>query len=119
MAHGAPGRAVAALGSAQGGDRLLHQGLRHGQPGAHGNGQQAFFHRGGDVGHGHAHAHAHALGHGHGRGELVSLVAVHVGGPFALGLSSWTPEAYQKAGLERGTAASSSTTSGDNLKAQR
>ena len=50
--HGAPVRVVLALGAGQRGDRLLHQRPHHLQPGAHGQRQQPFGGRLGDLGQG-------------------------------------------------------------------
>lgn len=115
MAHSAPGRVVLALRPTGLGHRLLHQRLHDGQAGTDSHSQQAFSHRPGNV----FHRHAHALRQQYRRVELVGLVVVHPGGPLALGCLGRTPETYQMAGLERGTATSRSTISGTTSRLAR
>ena len=104
-----PVRVVPAPWAAGGRHIGLHQLLHHLQTGAHGQGQQPLPHLGGDL----LHRHRHLLRHGQRpRVERSSLVVLGHSGPLFVGLSWRTPNTYLTAGLERGTATSSSTRAG-------
>src|SRR5258705_8476169 len=85
----------------------LHQRRHHLQTGTNGQGQQSLLHVLGDLGH----RHTDALRE-RGRAHGLDLTTLLHGGPLAVGVSWRTPDTYHTAGLERGTATSSSTRPG-------
>ncbi len=111
VAHGGAVGVVLALGAGQRGDRLLHQRAHHLQPGAHGQRQQAFLGRLGDLGQrdGDLVWHDQAS---HARLGVPRLILLAHGGPLPRGVLGGSPETYQKAGLRWGTATSRSTSRG-------
>jgi hypothetical protein len=111
VAHGGAVGVVLALGASQRGDRLLQQRPHHLQPGAHGQRQQAFLGRLGDLGQ----RDTDLLGYdqaSHARLGVPGLILLAHGGPLPCGALGGSPETYQTAGLRWGTATSRSTSRG-------
>ncbi len=100
---------VAALRAGQLGHVGLHQRRHHLQAGAHRQRQQTLLHVLGDLGHGHTDP---LWNRGHARVHGLNLATLLHGGPLAVGVLGGTPDTYHTAGLERGTATSTSTKPG-------
>jgi hypothetical protein len=102
-------RIVPALRAGQLGHVGLHQRLHDLQADAHGQRQQALLHVLGDLAHRHTDP---PWKRGRARVHGPNLATLLHGGPLALGVLGGTPDTYYTAGLERGTATSTSTRPG-------
>src|SRR5882757_3109884 len=98
-----------ALRAGQRGHVSLHQRRHDLQAGTHGQRQQALAHILGDL----AHRHTDPLwNRGCARVDGLNLVTLLHGGPLAVGVLGGTPDTYHTAGIERGTATSTSARPG-------
>src|SRR5882757_2926126 len=98
-----------ALRAGQRGHVSLHQRRHDLQTGAHGQRQQTLAHILGDLGHRHTDP---LWNRGCARVHGLNLATLLHGGPLAVGVLGGTPDTYHTAGLERGTATSTSTKPG-------
>src|SRR5277367_7179273 len=100
---------MAALRPGQRGHVSLHQRRHHLQASTHGQRQQTLAHVFGDL----CHRHTDPLwNRGCARVDGLNLATLLHGGPLAVGVLGGTPDTYHTAGLERGTATSTSTRPG-------
>jgi hypothetical protein len=112
MAHRRASRVMPAPRPAHRSHVVFHQRAHHLQPSADSQRQQPFLHVLGDLVHRHTHRLRQRKPQPGPRHRLTPLVVLGHGGPL-LGRTSWRkPDTYHAAGIERGTATSSSTTPG-------